>query len=177
MRFAYADPPYLGQCSRYEHHHPDGKCWDDMETHRSLIQQLGEYDGWALSCGAKDIVWLAPMLPDSARVLAWCKTWASWKPGTYPAYAWEPVILMGQRKRRWKHGDAQTPRDWLACPAHQQGFFGSKPPEFVRWVLDCLGVTPEDEFVDLFPGSGAVTRAYEAWRNQLPLGLGWTVAA
>lgn len=23
MRFAYADPPYLGCCALYDHHHPD----------------------------------------------------------------------------------------------------------------------------------------------------------
>ena len=62
-----------------------------------------------------------------------------------------------------------TPRDWLARPAHQRGFFGSKPPEFVRWVLDCMGVTRDDEFIDLFPGSGAVTQEYECWRNQTRL--------
>ena len=51
MRFAYADPPYLGCCKLYDHHHPDGLCWDDPETHRLLIKRLmTEFpDGWALS--------------------------------------------------------------------------------------------------------------------------------
>ena len=32
-----------------------------------------------------------------------------------------------------------------------------------------LGLRPEDEFVDLFPGSGAVTLAWELYRRQLPM--------
>jgi hypothetical protein len=41
----------------------------------------------------------------------------------------------------------------------------------VWWVLALLGVRADDEFTDLFPGSGAVGRAYERWRAQAPLGL------
>jgi hypothetical protein len=172
MRFAYADPPYLGMCKRYEHHHPDGLCWDDVSTHAALIGRLGEYDGWALSCNAKDLRWLLPLAPDDVLPLAWVKTWASWKPGVYPARAWEPVLMKpASIKRKWKHGDAQTPRDWLACPVDQRGFFGAKPDAFTRWLLACLGVQPDDQFDDLFPGSGAVTRAYEQWVQQQPLGL------
>lgn len=171
MRFAYADPPYLGMCKRYDHVHGDGGCWDEPETHRALIDSLAEYDGWALSLSSSSLRTILPMCPDDVRVMAWVKPWASWKPGVYPAYAWEPVILRGATKRKWKHGDATTPRDWLSQVAHQKGFFGSKPEPFVRWMLDCLGVGPDDEFTDLFRGSGAVTDAYERWRAQQPLGL------
>jgi hypothetical protein len=174
VKFAYADPPYLGMCGRYDHEHGDGGCWDDIETHRLLIEQLGDYDGWALSMGAKDLGAMLPMTPEPYRVLSWVKTWASWKPGPFPVCAWEPVVIRGQRKRDRKREKAlrlTTPVDWLACPAHQRGFFGSKPETFTHWVLRCLGVQPEDEFVDLFPGSGAVTKAYERWIAQQPLGL------
>lgn len=166
MRFAYADPPYLGLCARYDHEHGDGGCWDEPETHRQLIDRLKEYDGWALSLHVPSLPTILPMLPDGYRVLAWCKTWASWKPGVYPASAWEPVILSGARKRRWANGDATTPRDWFACVAQQNGFFGAKPAPFVWWLLDCLGVGSGDEFHDLFIGSGSVTAAYERWRAQ-----------
>lgn len=166
MRFAYADPPYLGMCARYDHTHPDGRCWDEPETHRLLIERLADYDGWALSLHVPSLAAMLAMCPDDVRVLAWCKTWASWKPGVYPASAWEPIILHGQRKRRWANGDAQTPRDWFACVAQQNGFFGAKPAQMVWWMLDCLGVGPDDEFDDLFHGSGSVIRAYEQWRAQ-----------
>lgn len=56
MNFAYADPPYLGCCRLYGHHHPegarpfDGRCWDDPETHRALFDWLAfNFDGWVLA--------------------------------------------------------------------------------------------------------------------------------
>jgi len=39
----------------------------------------------------------------------------------------------------------------------RQGFLGSKPPAWTRWVLGLLGYDPAtDELTDLFPGSGLV---------------------
>src|SRR5690606_1435371 len=57
VRLAYADPPYLGCCRLYQHHHPDGRCWDDLETHRLLVERLcDEYpDGWALSATSSSL--------------------------------------------------------------------------------------------------------------------------
>ena len=37
---------------------------------------------------------------------------------------------------------------------------GTKPAAFIRWVFDLLGALPGDEFVDVFPGSGGVARAW-----------------
>src|SRR5215471_1269079 len=43
MLFAYADPPYLGCCRLYDHHHgDDGRCWDEPATHELLIARLCE---------------------------------------------------------------------------------------------------------------------------------------
>jgi hypothetical protein len=171
VRFAYADPPYLGMCKRYDHNHPDGRCWDEPETHRLLIERLSdEYDGWALSLSSSSLRHLLPMCPEKTRVMAWCKTWASWKPGVTPAFAWEPVLMFGARPER-DRSDKWKRRDWWSGVAHQVGFFGSKPQDFVEWIIGCLGVERDDEFVDLFHGSGAVTEAYERWRAQQPLGL------
>jgi len=49
MRFAYADPPYLGLCAVYAHEHAEGGCWNELTTHARLIRDLGtEFpDGWA----------------------------------------------------------------------------------------------------------------------------------
>jgi hypothetical protein len=51
-------------------------------------------------------------------------------------------------------------------PRDEQTVFGQKPWGFSFWMFEALGLQPEDEFVDIFPGSGAVTRAWEAWRKQ-----------
>lgn len=52
MRFAYADPPYLG-CGKklYGDRHEQAADWDDPERHRQLVEQLCDEfkDGWAMS--------------------------------------------------------------------------------------------------------------------------------
>lgn len=42
---------------------------------------------------------------------------------------------------------------------------GAKPAAFSRWVFDLLGALPGDEFVDVFPGSGGVARAWEVYTS------------
>lgn len=169
MKFAYADPPYLGMCARYEHNHPDGRCWDDVETHRLLIERLGDYDGWALSLHVPSLRAILNLCPDDVRVLAWVKTWCSWKPGAHPKAAWEPLIIRGSRKPLRSH--RVDPVDWIAAPSSTLKFLGAKPEKVVWWMLDCLGVTADDDFDDLFHGSGAVTRAWQSWRGQTSLFL------
>lgn len=165
MRFAYADPPYLGCCKLYDHHHgDDDRCWDEPETHRLLIERLcDEYpDGWALSLHAPSLRVILPMTPDDCRVGAWTKPFAFFKKGVNPAYTWEPVIFRGGRKRS---NDQPTRRDHVAANATLlRGFPGAKPDEFCWWVFDLLGMEPDDTFVDLFEGSGAVKRAWETWK-------------
>jgi hypothetical protein len=33
-----------------------------------------------------------------------------------------------------------------------------------RWAFEVAGMQPDDELVDLFPGTGAITDAWNAWR-------------
>jgi hypothetical protein len=40
---------------------------------------------------------------------------------------------------------------------------GAKPAEFCRWMFDLLGAEPQDEFSDLFAGSGGVMRAWRVF--------------
>ena len=40
---------------------------------------------------------------------------------------------------------------------------GTKPAAFCRWVFSLLGAAPGDTLDDLFPGSGAVSRAWAAF--------------
>lgn len=43
-------------------------------------------------------------------------------------------------------------------------FIGGKPESYVHWILDAFLYDPqEDHVTDLFPGSGAVTRAVGTW--------------
>lgn len=159
MRFAYADPPYLGQGKRYREH-PDAMEWDSVERHAALVEQLvGDYpDGWAMSLSSPSLRTILPMCPEDVRVMAWVKPFAVFRPNVNPAYAWEPVIVRGGRKRG---RDVPTVRDWVSANITlRKGLVGAKPPAFCDWLFGVLGAEPGDELDDLFPGTGVVS---ECW--------------
>lgn len=172
MRFAYADPPYLGcGAKHYAAHHPAAADWDDPETHRALVLRLceGGFDGWAMSLHSPSLRVILPMCPDECRVMAWVKPFAVFKANVTVAYAWEPVIVQGGRPRP---RTMPTVRDWVsACITLQKGCPGAKPEDFCMWLFDVLNMERDDEFVDLFPGSGMVSRAWNMFRQQAVLPL------
>lgn len=43
---------------------------------------------------------------------------------------------------------------------------GAKPAAFCRWVFDLLGAQPQDDFADIFAGSGGVMRAWAAFAGE-----------
>lgn len=171
MKFAYADPPYLGLGKFYADRHPDAMIWDEPETHRKLIERLSDEfaDGWAMSLHMPALRVILPMCPEAARVGAWVKPFCSFKKHVNPAYAWEPVIFMGGRRRGLTE---RTTRDWIAeSITLQRGLVGAKPRGFCRWVFDLLGAEPGDTLEDLFPGTNAVGAAwadYVGERSPLP---------
>jgi len=157
MRFAYADPPYLGQSRRHY-----GR---EEVPHECLIPHLvNAYpDGWALSCSSPSLSELLLLCPSDVRVMAWFKPFCSFKPGVGVAYAWEPVIVRGGRRRTRQQ---QTVRDWVSCNiTMQRGTIGAKPEAFCAWLFQLLGLRPGDEFTDIFPGSGAVQQSWETYRD------------
>jgi len=161
---AYADPPYPG-CAR--HYKDDPNCCE--VNHRVLIGTLmAEYpDGWALSTASTTLAEVLALCPPTVRVMAWVKPFCSFKPGVGVAYAWEPVIVHGGRKR--SRVDL-TVRDWCRCNITlQRGLTGAKPDGFCYWLFEVLNLQPGDEFDDIFPGSGAVARAWESWRSQITM--------
>ena len=174
MRVAYADPPYPGQAKRHYGKNGDPYQGEVAEVdHADLISTLERdfSDGWALSTDARSIRDIWNLCPD-ARVGIWVKPFAATK-NIRITYAWEPVLfkVRGGRMERQSVGFL---RDWVAAMppvfVHQgKGVAGQKPLEFCYWLFDILGVGPEDEFVDMFPGSGAVTEAWESWCRQRPI--------
>jgi hypothetical protein len=160
MRFAYADPPYLGCCRLYDHFHgDDDRCWDDPETHRLLLERLrDEYQGWAYSMSSPSLHTILPMAP-GVRIGVWVKPFAAFKRNVRIAYTWEPVLWVPGRDR--SDDGAPVGRDHIAVSiTMRRGFTGAKPAKFCRWVLDLTGyVQDEDEFTDLYPGSNAMADA------------------
>lgn len=164
MRVAYADPPYPGQAHRYKNH-PD---YAGEVDHAALVRELvAEFpDGWALSTSSTALKDVLAVCPDGVRISAWCKSFGVFKPNVNPAYVWEPVIWCGGRQPRDR--SEPTVRDWVVCPITlRRGLVGVKPDSFCFWLFDLLGLCPGDELVDLFPGSGAVTWAWQKWQRQL----------
>jgi len=160
-RIAYADPPYLG-CGHYYPEHQE-------VDHNELLGKLSwEYDYWALSCSSPSLGILLNqclvrdrLQSGVIRIAAWVKPFASFKPNVNPGYAWEPIIYKPREKRT---RNEPTVRDWVAVNiAMKKGVIGAKPPKFCFWLFELLGAMPDDEFYDLFPGTGVVTKCWASW--------------
>lgn len=159
MKFAYADPPYVGQAEKHYSHDP--RCAE--VDHRELISQLcSDYpDGWALSLSSPSLQQILAYCPSDVRVAAWVKPFCAFKVNVNPAYAWEPVIFRGGRKRTRKQ---DTTRDWLAeSITLKKGLCGAKPKAFCYWIFDLLNIEPGDTLDDLFPGTGIVGQCFEEY--------------
>jgi len=163
VKIAYADPPYLGCAARLY----DDATYDDPDKHVDLMLSMdASYDSWALSLHEPSLRALLPRAPEGVRVAAWVKPFASFKPGVDPAYTWEPVIF--RTARRWTRAQ-HTVRDHVSANITlKRGLAGAKPEAFSFWLFDLLGATPDDEFTDLFPGTGAVSDAWEKWKAEFP---------
>lgn len=186
VRFAFADPPYIGQAMKHY------GC-PEVE-HGALVQRLvADYpDGWVLCLSSPTLFQIGDLLSpaafehfrsvthsveyrcaladtyrDECRIGAWVKPFASFKPGVNPAYAWEPVIFRGGRKR---DRTEPTVRDWVSASITlKKGLSGAKPPAFCDWVMDLMGTQEGDEWDDLFPGTGVFGARWKA--RQLSLGV------
>jgi hypothetical protein len=101
-----------------------------------------------------------PLCPPIARVMAWVKPFAAFKRNVSVAYAWEPVLVKAVRKP--VVSGRVVMRDFISEPiTMKRGLTGAKPEAVCRWAFEVVGAEPDDELVDLFPGSGAVTRAWD----------------
>jgi hypothetical protein len=164
MRFAYADPPYPGMSHFYKDHRDYGGEVD----HAELIDDLMGYDGWALHTASTTLKQVLAVCPDEVRIGSWVKPFAIWKRNVPVAYAWEPVIFWGGRRRA---PELPTVVDFISEPITlRRGLTGAKPDAVCRWVFEVLGMSADDELHDLYPGSGAVSAAWEAWKDAPALG-------
>lgn len=170
MKLGYADPPYPGLAHLYKDH-PD---YAGEVDHAQLLAKLeSEFDGWVLHTSSTSISKLAPIVPAVARWGAWVKTFAAFKKGVRPAYAWEPVIFKPMRRMDEDYSGRFIQRDWISEPmTMKRGFVGAKPEAVCHWAFEVVGASKEDELFDLYPGSGAVTRAWTRWRPQTKFEFG-----
>lgn len=169
MRLGYADPPYIG-CAHLYSGHAD---FAGEVDHAELIDRLErDYDGWVLHASAtpRSLAVLAPLVErvPGARWMSWVKGFAAFKRNVSVAYAWEPVIVKAARKP--VVSKRLVMRDWIQeSITLKRGLTGAKPENVCHWAFELLGARPDDELCDLFPGSGAVSRAWQTWCGKFTL--------
>jgi hypothetical protein len=168
LSIGYADPPYVGCAHLYK----DQPEYDGEIDHAALVERLEmEFDGWVLHAAATpgSIATLAPLvLSTSARWMTWVKNFAAFKKNVSVAYAWEPVIVKAARKP--VVSTRLVMRDWIECPITlKRGLTGAKPEAVCHWAFEMLGARPEDELHDLYPGTGAVSKAWGTWQRKFSL--------
>ena len=172
MKIGYADPPYPGQAKRHYGDHPD---YAGEVDHRQLLARLdSEYDGWILHTSSTALThvlyWASELGVGGYRVAAWVKPFAAFKANVPVAYAWEPVLVKAARTP--EVSGRLVMRDWIAeSITVRRGLVGVKPAAVCRWLFEIVGAEPGDELDDMFPGSGAVGRAWRSWCAELRLPL------
>lgn len=180
MKFAIADPPYLGRAHRWygiggrakgmgkgkADDHPEAYKWDAPEMHLKLAADLMvEYDGFAIACTPHSLSTYLSIIPthseNGIKLLSWVKP-ASMPTGSRITQSWEAVIVKVPKERKGR-GTGKQMVDYLICRAPRKGFAGSKPIEWTNWVMDAMGVMDGDTVDDLFNGSGSVAAAIERY--------------
>lgn len=170
MRIGYADPPYIG-CAHLYKDHAD---YAGEVNHADLIHSLETaFDGWVLHLSATpksiaEVSIISSQIAPEARWMAWVKPFAAFKRNVSVAYAWEPVLVRPARKP--VVSKRLVNRDWIAEGiTMKRGLTGAKPEKVCHWAFEMVGAHPEDDLVDLFPGTGAVTQAWKSWRGKFNL--------
>jgi len=167
---AYADPPYIGCAHRYT---AEADFAGEVD-HVALVNRLqDEFDGWVLHASAtpRSMAVLAPLVEHvGARWMAWVKGFAAFKRNVSVAHAWEPVIVKAARKP--VVSKRLVMRDWIQeSITLKRGLTGAKPEAVCHWAFEMVGARPDDDLSDLYPGTGAVTRAWETWQGKFNLPL------
>lgn len=149
----YADPPYYG--NEYLYNCKPVALLDVIAVMESVAPVRALSMSQGMRKEAEDLV------TGRSRLCVWVKPWT---PNVSdPSISWEPVLLWGDLPASRRVG-AATPRDTLVARAggdNPSPFPTPKPDAFASWVVDLLGVgvRPGSVLVDIFSGSGAISRA------------------
>lgn len=194
MRLAYADPPYPGRAARYYAEHPDFAGEVDhgrliaslagfdgwaLSTSADALQELLPL------CpeGVRVAAWHHGERPNrGAR-----GPLNAWEPVIF--FGGRPTIHEDASRLASRDTSSSAERDVSVPASHDANrgggrridslvyvararrtdpgrVIGSKPATFCRWVFDLLGAQAGDALVDLFPGSGGVSRAWGAFSGR-----------
>jgi len=61
-------------------------------------------------------------------------------------------------------------RDWVQeSITLRRGLTGAKPEKVCHWAFEMVGARPDDELDDIYPGTGAVLKAWKTWQGLFTL--------
>lgn len=157
----YADPPYAGCRARYARGN-NSRQWgrdaraDFMRDLIARMEQLRAEDGvCAVSMGTPELR-LLNLFPSKCRVAAWVKPNVSPRPGIWPSFAWEPLVMWGALPT-----DKGAPNDWREISPrvkNRRGHETPKPDAFAEWVLELTLGNRRGSVCELFAGTAPVSR-------------------
>lgn len=160
LRLAVADEPYPGLSKRYYGTHPD---YGGEVDHGALLSQLVAYDGWALATnrdGLKLLVGLCQERQLDYEIAIWVRG-ARKAPSRTAWRSYEAVLYRRARAVVSREPGEDVLVHHAHAPTTEPGrVVGTKSARWCAWVFDLLGARPGDQLDDLFPGSGAVSRAW-----------------
>lgn len=164
----YADPPYAGCRAKYARFN-NSRQWGLSPRADFMRELIGRMDSWrtpdgvcAVSMGSGELK-LLNLFPSSVRVFAWVKDTASPRPGIWPTFAWEPLVVWGKLPGKdEQRQEGSTPKDWTrvapdGAANRDSGHENPKPYDFAHWVISVTLGPRRGPVLDLFAGSGAVS--------------------
>jgi len=175
FQMVYADPPYAGCRFKYARKN-NSRQWginpraDFLRELIARMECLRAPDGVCAISTATPELRLLHLFPTDARVCAWVKNWAQFRPGVWPTFAWEPLVVWGKRPS-WRDaggiaGAARpggVPFDWLLCnPTPRRGTRNHetpKPDGFGPWVCDVALGNRTGQVCELFAGTWPIAEA------------------
>lgn len=174
FNLVYADPPYAGCRFKYARQR-NSRRWGMAKRADFLRELIALMEGFrkeegtcALSMSSPELR-LLHLFPSDHHVMAWVKPFAPFRPHVWPAYAWEPLVVWGNKCGRKEQLESKTPRDWLQLSPRvpkKGGHETPKPEEFARWVVNMTLGPRKGTVLDLFAGTCILAEVAETLGNK-----------
>lgn len=165
----YADPPYANCRFKYARR-SSSRQWGRNARADFLRELIARMDAMRAETGVCALSMATPELrllhlfPTTARTMAWVKPYAPMRPGVWPCFAWEPLVVWGKLPNRSEQKESQTPHDWLhAAPRvpRKTNHETPKPEAFASWVINMTLGPRRGPTLELFAGTCPIARMAE----------------
>lgn len=163
----YADPPYAGCRAKYARGNKSRQ-WgrnaraDFMRELIARMESLRSPDGVCAVSMASPELKLLHLFPTTVRVMPWVKPQGVVRPGVWPTFAWEPLVVWGRLPNRAEQQGRKTPNDWLELSprvTNKGSHETPKPEAFAEWVLNVTLGPRCGNIIELYAGTAPVCNA------------------